>query len=296
MSVSFFCNQCGAELEADDSMVGTMAKCESCRNVFKVPDKMPRQRYVIDTSDATPTPFKLSQTETETRSEVYSPARPADADDATEQDAIPEAELLPATTGGARRDVANQRDIAIVVNMVERGKYLEAIQALKGMEASGASHPAFHYVRGLAFAGLGNNPQALESLTQAINGGIQNSQVYATKGRVELQLKHYAASIESLDTALEVAGTDVPDYMADLAKAYDGAKMPRDAAATWSALKQINPNHPALVEREQKKAELATRQHNVQVQEAMLQMQKEQKASDTACWICIILRCLLECA
>ena len=83
--------------------------------------------------------------------------------------------------------------------------------------------------------------------------------------------------------------------MADLALAYEGASMKQDAYATWNALKQINPNHPAIVERQRLREQRREHKHARDSQTAMVQMQKEQRASDTACWICILLRCLLEC-
>jgi tetratricopeptide (TPR) repeat protein len=128
-----------------------------------------------------------------------------------------------------------------------------------------------------------------------VAAGIRKPDVLAAKGKAELSLGRYNEAITSLDTALDVAGTDVPDYMADLARAYEGARMPRDAGATWAALARINPNHPALLERERELVERKHRRHQEQASQAMVQMQKEQRASDTACWICLIIRILLEC-
>ena len=125
--------------------------------------------------------------------------------------------------------------------------------------------------------------------------------VYAAKGKAELELGQFAPAIQSLDTALDIAGTDVPDYMADLAKAYEGARMPRDAASTWAAPRpdrspgQSSRGVRRPTGRERTKQLERTQKMEEQRTQAMMQMQKEQKASDTACWICIILRILLEC-
>jgi tetratricopeptide (TPR) repeat protein len=147
----------------------------------------------------------------------------------------------------------------------------------------------------MAYSGLGNHPNALDHLNNAVTAGIRKPDVLAAKGKAELSLGRYHEAITSLDTALDLAGTDVPDYMADLARAYEGARMPKDAGATWAALARINPSHPALLEREQQLIEKKHRRNQEQAAQAMVQMQKEQRASDTACWICLIIRILLEC-
>jgi hypothetical protein len=191
--------------------------------------------------------------------------------------------------------LAVKRQLSAIHSLVERGQFLEAMQALKGIDRSAGGHPGHRYLQGLAYAGLGNYPHALDNLRLAIEGGVRTPAAYAAKGKAELELGRHVEAIESMDTALDAAGTDIPDYMADLAKAYDGASMRQDAVATWNALAKISPNHPALVERKRIKEEQQTRKHAQDVQSAMLQMQKEQRASDTACWICIVLRILLEC-
>src|SRR5262249_25437507 len=148
------------------------------------------------------------------------------------------------TVGGGA--VSIQQQLQAINGMVEGRRYLDAAQALKQISPQATGNPGYHYLAGMAYSGLGNNPHALDHLERAVQGGIRNPTVFAAKGHAELELGRYSNAIESLDTALDMAGTDVPDYMADLARAYDGARMPKDAGATWAALAQINPNHPAL--------------------------------------------------
>ena len=276
------CGGCGRTVKVKPDQPGG-ARCMYCGAVIEVRSPamdVPPIPVAPPMGGAAPVghPFPVSPT--------AAPPLPADG-------SPPMAEILPATRPGG--EPVGVRELATINTMVESGRYLEATQALRSIEHEAQGHPGFHYLCGLAYAGLGNYPHALDHLSRAISGGVQSPAAYAAKGKAELELAQFVPAIESLDAALDLAGTDIPDYMADLARAYDGAKMPRDAAATWNALAQISPNHPALLERKRAKEEGRARRHDHQVQEAMVQMQKEQRASDTACWICIILRCLLEC-
>lgn len=217
--------------------------------------------------------------------------------------AVPMAEPAPRMGGGLALPAtraptdgsAVQSQLVKVNQMVESGRYLEATQALNSISAEASSNPGYYYLLGLAYSGLGNYPHALDNFNRAVAAGVRTPKAFYVKGQAELNLGQYPAAVESLDAAIELAGTDVPDYIADLARAYDGARMPRDAAATWGALQRINPSHPAILERQRKKEEGASRRHNERTQRAMLQMQREKRSSDTACWVCLILRCLLEC-
>jgi len=277
MTIRFKCHSCGAGYKVPNEKAGRKAKCVKCAAIIIVPSPV---------SDEQPIPVTPSLDSAETKdSQLQRDTTPND---------IPKAEILPVKRADLTA-ITPPRELTAIKLMVDQGNHLKAVQALKRVEASLGNHPGYHYVRGLAYLGLGNYQQALDGLILAINSGVSNPEVFAAKGQAEVELSKYVAAVESLDTALELAGIDVPDYMALLAKAYDGAKMPRDAMSTWSALAVISPNHPALIERKRQKKEIRASRHSEQTEQAMLQMQKEQRASDTACWICIILRCLLEC-
>ena len=286
MAIDFKCPACGMELSVGDEFAGRRGVCKQCGASITVPPKLDLMRdpAVLVTPDAAPGPAPIA-------------APPPPAADARPQPppaAAPTGQILPAAPGQAAPAASSQR-LALVNEMVERGKFLEATQALRELQASAGNHPGYYYLAGLANAGLGNYPLALDNMGRAISGGVRTARAYAAKGKAELETGRAVEAIESFDTALDLAGTDVPDYMADLAKSYEIAKMPRDAAATWNALASINPNHPALLERKRHKEERRSQRHGQQVQQAMLTMQKERRASDTACWVCIILRILLEC-
>lgn len=290
MTIRFKCHSCGAGYKVPNEKAGRKAKCVKCSAIIIVPspvsDEQPISVKPSPVSDEQPIAVKPAIDLTGVK-EPQLPGEPAPND-------IPQAEVLPVK----REDIsaiAPPRELTAIKLMVDQGNHLKAVQALKRVEASLGNHPGYHYIKGLAYLGLGNYQQALDGLILAINSGVSNPEVFAAKGQAEVELSKYVAAVESLDTALELAGIDVPDYMALLAKAYDGAKMPRDAMSTWSALAVISPNHPALIERKRQKEEIRARRHSEQTEQAMLQMQKEQRASDTACWICIILRILLEC-
>jgi hypothetical protein len=318
MKIEFTCDKCGAKHKVPSSQAGRKAKCP-CGAILRVPgvaaDFMSRlidcphcnTRGVLPTTEGNcpncKQPLGAAAGQVAAANEappgddfvlLASPMNmpaPLGVPPETPANAGPPANLVPAKP----LSPVAMRELTAVKTLIERGNHLDALKVLSSAEPGLANHPGAHYLTGLAYAGLGNFPHALDSLTCAVQGGIRNPEAYAAKGRAELELGQPAAAIESLDAALELAGTDVPDYMAYLAKAYDGAKMPRDAAATWSALAQISPNHPVLIERKRQKDEAQAKRESTQTQQAMLQMQKEQRASDTACWICILLRIILEC-
>lgn len=269
--IEFQCEFCGTTMRVRPDLAGKRGKCKSCQAAITVPSGGDDEYSFA--------------TEVEEYSDDF-------ADDFSDPPAAPAAMTTGGSSGGG---LAAKKQLGSIQRMVDAGRYVEATRALKQIQGKAGNHPGFHYLSGVAYVGLGNYPHALDSLSRAATGGMRTPELYAAKGEAELELGHYAMAIDSLDTALELAGTDVPDYMANLAKAYDGARMRQDARVTWNALKQISPNHPALVERERRREERRARKHDRDVQDAMLQMQKEQRASDTACWICIILRCLLEC-
>ena len=276
MAISFQCESCSKKYQVADELAGKKAKCTQCGAIIRVPAPAAEEGPIL-----------------------VSPVGVSPADDtyavAGEAQPPPMAQLLPAVRPAAGGALSADRSLAAINNLLDRGRYVEATQALQTVGPDARNHPGYYYLGGLAYAGLGNFPHALDNLSRAIEGGIRTPNVYAAKGHAELQLGQYVAAVESLDTALDLAGTDVPDYMADLAKAYDGANMRQDAAATWNALAQISPNHSALVERKQLREQRNAAKRGTDVQQAMLQMQKEQRASSTACWVCIILRILLEC-
>jgi len=261
MTNSIKCPSCGTKHKFLAEMVGRQVKCNLCETIFTFPSATVEEAPVLVTPvEVTPDPNeRLPITQ------------------------IPSSDLVPT------------RELTMIKSMVDRGSHLDAMQALKRVEAKLQHHPGFHYLNGLVYAGLGNYPHALDSLNSAIAGGVRTPEAYAIKGKAELELSQWKAAVESLDNALELAGTDIPDYIADLAKAYEGANMLHDSAVTWAALERVSPNHMALITRRKEKEERQARQRNEQVQQASLQMQKEQRASDTACWVCIILRILLEC-
>lgn len=307
MSIKFHCTGCGKELTAPEGMAGRKAKCKVCTTITIIPapesgdeDEIALSPLDDDPSAAAPPPAQPI------RVTPRAAAGPM-AGIPLEDDDLPMAEVVPtpyAPAAGGGLVAANvgaaglqnfEKKLQAINAMVDNGRYLEATSALRQVAHQGNGNPGYHYLAGMAFSGLGNHPHALDHLSRAIDGGIRNPEVFAAKGKAELALGRYPNAIESLDAALDLAGTDVPDYMADLARAYDGAKMTKDAGATWAALAQINPSHPALLERERQQLEKKSRRQQEQAAQAMVQMQKEQRASDTACWICIILRILLEC-
>ncbi len=301
MSIKFACPGCGKELTAPDEMAGRRAKCKVCATIMTIPNASTATEDEIGLAplDEDDPPIRV---EPKPRPVSTGPVAgiPIEDDLPLADVVTPGVDYSPSTglapSGAGAGGVQNlQRQLQAINQMVDNRRFLEATQALKQISPQANGNPGYHYLCGMAYSGLGNHPHALDHLARAIDGGIRNPTVFAAKGKAELELGRYANAIESLDTALDLAGTDVPDYMADLAKAYDGAKMPKDAGATWAALAQINPNHPALLERERMQLEKKARRQQEQAAQAMVQMQKEQRASDTACWICIILRILLEC-
>ncbi|MCH8829019.1 MAG: hypothetical protein IID45_05520, partial [Planctomycetes bacterium] len=267
--ISFQCQQCGTTMRVRPEMAGKSGKCKSCQATITVPGGSADEEYSFGESAA---------------------AEPVFADDSF-SNSVPPGGLAQSRAGG----LSPKKQLASIKNMVDAGKYMEATRALKSVQGNAANHPGYFYLSGLTYVGLGNYPHALDNLNRAAAGGMKSPELFAAKGEAELELGHFSTAIDSLDQALDLAGTDVPDYMANLAKAYDGARMRQDARATWAALAQISPNHPALIERKRSREERRSRKHDRDVQGAMVQMQKEQRASDTACWICIILRCLCEC-
>ena len=269
MSIKFHCEACGTGYNLNPSHAGKHAKCKVCGTIVVVPQAMspPALSPPAPLRSAGPPPVKLVR-----RAGADAPARSTAAEPATVKQAL-----------------------VRVRKMIDRGGYLESVNALHKLAPHVENNPAYFYLAGLAFSGLGNYPHALQNYNQAIKGGVRTATLYANKGKAELETSQYAGAIQSLDTALDLAGTDVPDYMADLARAYEGAHMFQDAGATWNALQQISPNHPALVQRERERQEKKSRKQEQDVQQAMLSMQREQRASDTACWICIIIRIVLEC-
>jgi tetratricopeptide (TPR) repeat protein len=291
MNVIFECHGCHKKMSASSELAGRHARCRSCGATTLIPPA---------TEDEAPLPVMPVADPAEPVHRPPAGPSPAqgqgNGDDVTALDELPMGEIVLARPASAGTGIQTlQRRLIAVNTMVEQRRFLEATQALKTLAAEGQEDPGYHYLAGMAYSGLGNYPHALDHLNRAVAGGVGTPPVYASKGKAELELGQFGSAIESLDAALDLAGTDVPDYMADLAKAYDGARMPRDAVATWNALAQISPNHPALLERERTKQELRSRKLEEQRSLALVQMQKEQKASDTACWICIILRILLEC-
>jgi tetratricopeptide (TPR) repeat protein len=308
MAISFQCASCGKSFQVGQELAGKKAKCSKCGTIIVVPlasvgdAATPMSPEVVAARIPTP-PAPVSSSMPPVRAgavgnpqSVFAPQ--TDQDDygvSGEMRMPPMAQMLPAVRSAGGGALSADPSLAAVNNLLDRGRYVEATQALQGLAPDARNHPGYYYLGGLAYAGLGNYPHALDCLSRAIEAGVRTPNVYAAKGHAELQLGQHAAAIESLDTALDLAGTDVPDYMADLARAYDGANMRQDAAATWNALSQISPNHPALVERAREREQRNMAKRSGDVQMAMLQMQKEQRASDTACWVCIILRILLEC-
>jgi hypothetical protein len=303
MSIKFSCQGCGKELTAPDEMAGRKAKCKVCSTITPIPTPAAPADDEIELVDLDEDPAPPARPEPIRVTPRPRPAAgPLGGIPLEEDDDLPMAEVVgsprPATSmarAGAGGAPMLQQQLRTINGMVENRRYLEATQALKQISHDATGNPGYHYLCGMAYAGLGNHPHALDHLARAVDGGIRNPEVFAAKGEAELSLGRYSNAIESLDTALDLAGTDVPDYMASLARAYDGAKMPKDAGATWAALARINPNHPALLDRERQQLEKKARRQQEQASQAMVQMQKEQRASDTACWICIILRILLEC-
>ena len=277
MTIRFKCHSCRASYKVPGEKAGRKAKCVKCGAVIIVPSPVSDEQPI----SVTPSIDLIGTKDAQMR------RYPTPND-------LPKAEILPVKRADLSA-IAPPRELTAIKLMVDQGYHLKAVQALQRVEANLGNHPGYHYVRGLAYLGLGNYQQALDGLILAINSGVSNPEVFAAKGQAEVELSKYVAAVESFDTALELAGIDVPDYMALLARAYDGAKMPRDALSTWSALAVISPNHPALIERKRQKEEMRARRHSEQTEQAMLHMQKEQRASDTACWVCIILRILLEC-
>jgi predicted Zn finger-like uncharacterized protein len=269
MEQTITCPTCGTRYRITDELAGREAKCGNCGTVISLPSPAPEEPPILVTPVVEPA-----------ESEAMPPSNFKET--SLDMQASP-GPLVPT------------RELTVIKSMVDRGSYVDAIQALRQIEPQLNNHPGFYFLNGLAYVGLGNYPHALDNLTRAIDGGVRTPEAYASKGKAELELGQWTGAVDSLDMALELAGTDIPDYIADLAKAYDGAQMSHDAAVTWSALAQISPNHPALVQRKREREEKQIRRRNEQVQEASLQMQKEQRASDTAFWICIILRILLEC-
>ncbi|GAB4150745.1 MAG: hypothetical protein Tsb009_25730 [Planctomycetaceae bacterium] len=331
MSISFQCDSCGKNFTVDDSLAGRKAKCKNCQSPIVVPSPEVEEAIPVAPLIEEDEPVMAAVVEPEVvddgiisfdcefcgttmrvradlagktgkckncQASITVPGGDDDGFDFEEEDddifadPAPSQSLSKSSGGGG---LAAKKQLSSIQRMVDAGRYVEATRALKSIQGKAGNHPAYHYLNGLAYAGLGNYPHALDSLSRAASGGMRTPELYAAKGEAELELGHYTSAIDSLDTALDLAGTDVPDYMANLAKAYDGARMRQDARATWNALSQISPNHPALLERKRRRQERRERKHERDVQDAMLQMQKEQRASDTACWICIILRCLLEC-
>jgi tetratricopeptide (TPR) repeat protein/DNA-directed RNA polymerase subunit RPC12/RpoP len=307
MAISFQCASCGKSFQVGQELAGKKAKCSKCGTIIVVPlatageAATPVSPEVVAARIPTPpapASSSLPPVRAATGGSVPPMITPQMADDygvAGEMRMPPLAQMLPAVRPAAGGALSADPSLAAVNNLLDRGRYVEATQALQSLAPDARNHPGYYYLGGLAYAGLGNYPHALDCLTRAIEAGVRTPNVYAAKGNAELQLGQHAAAIESLDAALDLAGTDVPDYMADLAKAYDGANMRQDAAATWNALAQISPNHPALVERARQREDRNVAKRSGDVQMAMLQMQKEQRASNTACWVCIILRILLEC-
>ena len=314
MSIVFQCGGCGKELKAPPEMAGRKAKCKVCATITPIPTPaaggfdddiglMPLDDPApVSAFTPAPAPIRVAPKAKPRPSNPYGGIPlDDDADDLPMADYAPAPGAMPAGAAGVPSRIASagtavlQKQMRNAEAMVGAGRYVEAAQALKQIAHQAGGDPGYHYLAGMAYAGLGNHPHALDHLAKAGAAGIRNPDLYAAKGRAELALGRFPDAIESLDTALDLAGTDVPDYMAELARAYDGAKMKQDAGATWAALAQINPNHPALLERERTQLEKQARRQQTQAAQAMVQMQKEQRASDTACWICIILRILLEC-
>lgn len=268
MSISFSCEQCGDVIDVSESSAGTMKKCFMCGFMNTVPGRPPLgQAAAPPVQGVAPT-----------------------ADQSLQPGGAMVTAVPPPTISmefSAELEAAN--------SMISAGKYVEVLQVLQGLAHQAEAYPIYYYLCGVSYSGLGNYANALSNYTRVIEEGMHTAPAYAAKGQAELALGHYAAAVQSMDRALDLAGTDVPDYMACLARAYEGLNMHQDATVTWNALSQINPNHPALVQKQQNAATMASQAESLQMQESMLQMQKEQRASDTACWICVILRCLLEC-
>jgi hypothetical protein len=313
MAIKFQCQGCGKDLTAPDGMGGRKAKCKVCATITVIPTPPPPS---LDDDDIALAP--LDEDEVAPPAPPPIPTRPVrvapkaaagpiggipleDDDDIPMADMVAPPPSPAAGAGLARAGAAGggspvfRRQLRSINEMVVQRRYLEAAQALRMIAHEGNGNPGYHYLAGMAYAGLGNHPNALDHLNHAVQSGIRNPELLAAKGKAELELGRHSDAISSLDAALDLAGTDVPDYMADLARAYEGARMPKDAGATWAALARINPNHPALLQREKELVEKKHRRHQEQAAQAMVQMQKEQRASDTACWICLIIRILLEC-
>jgi tetratricopeptide (TPR) repeat protein len=139
-------------------------------------------------------------------------------------------------------------EVNSIMSMIQNEKYMDAVQALRALKQRALGNPIFHYLCGLTYDGLGNHAQALENLKKAIDRGVYTPLAHAACGRAQLHLGDFEAAIKSLNVALELADSDVPDFLADLARAYRKSNNAKDEAKAWNRLREVDPTHPALRE------------------------------------------------
>ncbi|MCH8829018.1 MAG: hypothetical protein IID45_05515 [Planctomycetes bacterium] len=278
--ISFLCHYCNTAISVPRTKIGKSHRCRKCHVSVTVPASSDDEPFLTPTSPA------------------------ADGlefvDDAVNQfdkSALPFG--LRGTRGSRASGLAaidqldSLKELQQIAGNIDYGQYREANNRLKSIRDRHRDDVLYEYLCGLVGVGLGNYIPALDQLEAAAAGGISTPALFAARGKAELELGRYSAAITALDEALVLIGKPEINYLANLAKAYEGANMRQEAKSTWKLLADIAPRHPDLIEHNVEREERrARRRRDPDTQRAMDDMETEPERSGPTCWVTTVLRFL----
>ena len=171
--------------------------------------------------------------------------------------------------------------ISEVYSLIDRRLYAEAHNVIDRLISNNYNDPGLHAVKALVYVEQENNFSAVGSFETAMGLGLEDADSFFVYGIALIDTKRYEDAIKIIQKALDIRG-EVPNYLANMAIAYELDGQKERGKTIWKRLENIDPGNPILAQRKQVWSVGGT-------------YVGKQDAKNKACWACIILECLFDC-
>jgi curved DNA-binding protein CbpA len=185
--------------------------------------------------------------------------------------------------GGDGRNVSDSSITGIdqVYSLIDQRLFAKAHDLVDNLLSGDGSNPSLYAVKALIYLEQDNNYSAVSSFEVAMSHGLQDPDAYFVYGVSLIEVKRYGEAINVIQKAMNIRG-EVPNYLANMAIAYELDGQKERAKGTWNRLEQVDPTNPVLQQRKQ-------------VWQVGSSYVDKQEAKQNACFLCILLECIFDC-
>ena len=168
-----------------------------------------------------------------------------------------------------------------IYSLIDQRLFARAHDLVDNMIASNASDPSLHAIKGYIYVEQDNNYSAVGSFETAMRHGLQDPDSFFVYGTSLIGVKKYREAIDIIQKSIDIRG-EVPNYLANIAIAYELDGQKERAKSTWNRLEQIDSSNPILQQRKQ-------------VWKVGAGYHGKQETAVKACWACYIIECFFDC-